>query len=168
MSNLEKAKDREDFIKKVADELDSGFMVYFNLETLEYGAILSKWIEEYDEYLDLKEEYFKQEIKEWDAEDKDMAGYIYETMKLPNRIEPPESYIQFEWMVDFTEEHTSNRKFFQYAEKALNRKHPFRGFKDVLYYNGLEQEWYAYKDMRMQNWVRNELPFYTVDPNSEA
>lgn len=168
MSNLEKAKDREDFIKKVADELDSGFMVYFNLETLEYGAILSEWIEEYDEYLDLKEDYFKQEIKEWDAEDKDMAEYIYEAMKLPHRIAPPESHIQFEWMVDFTEEHASNRKFFEYAEKALNRKHPFRGFKETLLYNGLEKEWYAYKAIQMQNWVLNKLSFYKVSQKPEV
>lgn len=168
MGNLEKAVDREDFIRKVADELDGGFIVYFNLETLEYCTSREEWNQEYGDYLDLSEEYFKQEIKGLHSEDKDMVESIYEAMKLPDCLEPPESYIQFQWMVDFTEEHASNRKFFQYAEKALNRKHPFRGFKDVLYYNVLEKEWYAYKDMRMQNWVRNELPFYKVDQNSEA
>ena len=168
MNCLEKAVDREDFIRKVADELDVGFIVYFNLETLEYGTSREEWNEEYGEVLDLQEEYFKQEIEDWQTEDKHFVESIYEAMKLPDCLEAPESHIQFQWMVDFTEEHASNRKFFQYAEKALNRRHPFRGFKDTVLYNGLEKEWYAYKDMRMQNWVRNELPFYTIDLNSEA
>lgn len=51
-----------------------------------------------------------------------------------------ESHTQFQWMVDFTEEHVSNRKFFEYAEKARNRKHPFRGYKDILYHNGRENK----------------------------
>lgn len=168
MSSLEKALDREDFIRKVADELDTGFIVYFNLATLEYSVSRQEWNEEYGEVLDLKEEYFKQEIEEWPTEDKEMAESIYEAMKLPDCIEPPASYVTFQWMVDFTEDHASNRKFFHYAEKALNRRHPFRGFKDTLLYNGLEKEWYAYREMRMQNWVRNELPFYKVDENSEV
>ena len=168
MSNLEKAVDSEDFIRKVANELDGDFIVYFNLETLEYGTSREEWNEEYGEVLDLQEEYFKQEIEDWHPEDKDMVESIYEAMKLPDCIEPPESYIQFQWMVDFTEEHASNRKFFQYAEKALNRQHPFRGFKDTVLYNGLEKEWYAYKEMRMQNWVRNELPFYKTERNAEG
>lgn len=129
---------------------------------------MKEWIGEYKEVLDLREDYFKQEIKDWSEGDKDMVEAIYEAISLPDFINPPESYIQFQWMVDFTEDHASNRKFFYYAEKALNRRHPFRGFKDTLLYNGLEKEWYAYKAIRMQNWVRDELPFYKVEENSEV
>lgn len=168
MNRFEKAVDREDFIKKVAGELDGGFIVCFNLETLEYGKTREIWNEEFEEYLDLKEEYFKQKIEDLPPADKSLVESIYEAYKLPDCIEPPESYVQFQWMVDFTDAHASNRKFFMYAERALNRRHPFRGFKDTVKYNGLEEEWYAYKEMRMQNWVRNELPFYKIDQNPEV
>lgn len=168
MSRLEKAVDKDDFIRKVAEELDGGFIVYFNLETLEYATSREFWNEEYGEVLDLQEEVFKQEIENWPSNDKHLAESIYEAMKLPDCIERPESYVQFQWMVDFTEDHASNRKFFQYAERALNRKHPFRKFKNTVVYNGLEKEWYAYKEMRMQNWVRNELPFYKIEQNPEG
>lgn len=156
---MQRAIDREDLIKRMAEELEGGLTVYFNLETLEYDALMEEWIEDYGEYLDLAEEYFKQEIKDWNTNDKYMVESIYEALKLPECINPPESYEQFQWMVDFTEDHSSNHQFFHYAEKALNRRHPFRGFKDTVLFNGLEKEWYAYKSMRMQNWVRSQVAF---------
>lgn len=168
MSVLKKDKDREEFIKKVADELDAGFIVYYNLETLEYATSRKEWNEEYGDYLALTEEYLKQEIKDLSPVCQDIVESIYEAMRLTDCIEEPEMHIQFQWMVDFAEEHASNRKFFQYAEHAFGNRHPFRGFKEALLYHGLEKEWYAYKAMRMQNWLRSELPFYKIDRNSEG
>lgn len=167
MDSLEKATDLEDFIRKVADELDAGFIVYYDIETLEYGTTMQEWIEEYGDVLDLNEEAFREETEDWSQEDKNLAESIYEAMNLPDRIEAPGSHIQFNWMVDFTEAHASNRKFFQYAERALTRRHPFSGFKNNLYYHGLEKEWYDYKAMRMQNWVRHELPLHKIKRNLE-
>lgn len=160
MDTIEKTADREEFIKKIADELDTGLAVYFNLETLEYGTIMEERIEEYGDYLDMADEYLVEETEDWDDDERSFLASLRRIMEFPDHLDPPESHIQFQWMVDFTDDHASNRKFFQYAERALNRRHPFRGFKDTLLYNGLEKEWYAYRKMRMQNWVRRELPFY--------
>lgn len=61
-------------------------------------------------------------------------------------------------MEEFTADHSESRKFYDAAVRALRNRHPFRGFRSSLDWNGLTNEWYAYRDSRMEDYVSSEMP----------
>jgi hypothetical protein len=72
-------------------------------------------------------------------------------------IEPEESSHGFRDMRDFAAAIT-NRRLREELELALNGKHPFRRFKDVLLGHAEERErWFAFEkkrlDLRVQAWL---------------
>ena len=155
---MDAAKDKDDFIVKIAQELQSFDRIYFEPESLRYDGIMDDWMWEYNEYIELDDDAFSQlpddELRGWQ---RDHVIDIRETLALPKWIDKPESYISFKWMTEFTGDHADNQKFFKDAIRALRNKHPFRGFRSALDWNGLTDEWYAYRDSRMEDYVRMEI-----------
>lgn len=78
-------------------------------------------------------------------------------LDLPHCIDKPFSSEAFNWMEEFTETHANNQKFFREAVKALRNRHPFRGFRAALDWNGLTEEWYPSRDARMEEYVRKNI-----------
>lgn len=154
---MEKAKDIQEFVTAIAQSLLSGETVYYDMNTLSYAG-LSDMSYEYDDYINMEDEEFekvgKKDLRDWQFE---LVKYIREALALPKHIETPPSRIQYEWMTDFTNNNVDNKRFIQAATNALNAKHPFSQFKDVLYQYNLENDWYTYQEDVCKQYISDEL-----------
>lgn len=155
---MEQAKNFEEFVKMIADELTMADGVYYDAESLQFNAIFDETRWEYNSYLEMSDEEFskvtEEELGGWQ---RDEAEDLRKTIDLPHRIDKPSSTEAFHWMEEFTEAHAGNRKFFNSAVKALQNRHPFRGFRAALDWNGLTKDWYPFRDGKMQEYVRKEI-----------
>ena len=94
------------------------------------------------------------ELKDWEI---DEMKYIREVLDLPDEIDPPRTWLQLEWMADFANEHSLGGRFIRDVQRALDSRHPFGAFKDVMYDYDLLDEWYCYRDDCYNAYVRHEL-----------
>lgn len=155
---MEKANDHDDLICRIAEQLQGIDHVYYDEDTLEYEGVFDDWIFEYEDYLDMSDDEIAKipddELRDWQ---RDTVIDLKKALKLKSTIDKPESYIAFRWMEEFTEAHANNQKFFRDAVKALRNRHPFRGFRAALDWNGLTEEWYPFRDARMEDYVRKNI-----------
>lgn len=155
---MEQAENFEQLIKRIAEELTMADHVYYDLDSLKYGVMFEDWLSEYGEYLDLNDEAFnatpEDELGGWQRK---QAEDLRKVLDLPHCIDKPFSSEAFRWMEEFTEAHANNQKFFRDAVKALRNRHPFRGFRAALDWNGLTEEWYPFRDARMEEYVRKNI-----------
>lgn len=83
--------------------------------------------------------------------------YLRDALELPDLIEPPKHREQFGWMVDFANAQSSDRGYIRDVQRALDSRHPFSAFKNVMSYYGLLKDWYEYRDDCYKEYVRREL-----------
>lgn len=132
-------------IKEIAEQLAFGWECYIHRETKEIFPMPNP----YGEYADVELEY-ADEVKE------NFFDYI--------RIECIPTHESFQFMEDFIEERVEDIKIRNRLINALNRRSPFRNFKDVLYNcKGALKIWEKYKIMRIGQWVVEDLKWQTKD-----
>lgn len=155
---MDKAENIDQLIEKIAELLTIADHVYYDVVSLRYGAVFEDSLSEYGEYLDLTDVVFNEtpedELVGWVREE---VADLRTIVELPHCIDKPFSSESFRWMEGFTEHHAHNHKFVRDAVKALRNRHPFRGFRAALDYNGLTAEWYPFRDAKMEAYVRNEI-----------
>ena len=127
-------------IKEIAEMLDAGMICYINKETHEIKSLL-----------DLDDMYADPE--EWEEE----YAEINENIDAYFKIEKMSSRESFQIMEAFIDEvqdpRTRNRLI-----DALNRKSPFRNFKNTVDYNeGIRQQWFEFKERKYEEWVREYI-----------
>ena len=134
----------EEKINQIADLLDFGLRVFYNLKTGEIKDIMviDNWIDsgliEKGENPDDTEEI-----------DKNRADY-YEFENL-------DSYKSFQIMVDFAESVEDERLRNKLID-ALNRSKPYRNFKTIIDYSGpYRNEWFIFKKSRYIEWVKKQI-----------
>lgn len=93
------------------------------------------------------------ELLDWEI---DEVMRIREICDLPDAIDPPGTGEQIDWMVDFANR-SSGTKFVRDIQYAIDSRHPFGAFKDVMAYYGLLNDWYQYRDTCYMDYVRREL-----------
>ncbi len=153
---MDKIDELAKFILEIADNLSMGFRVRYNLETLECGYISETRLDEYREYLDMDElpDDIEEELPEWQVEElKD----IIRTLGLPDCIDPPRTGQQLDWMVDFANENMQGNAFCRDVQRALDSRHPFGAYKNVMTHYGLIKKWYEYRDNKYNEYVIREL-----------
>lgn len=164
---MEKAENIDQLIEKIADELTMADHVYYDVDSLQYGVMFEDWLSEYGDFLDLTDEAFNEipedELGGWQ---RDEVADLRKVVELPHCIDKPLSSESFRWMEEFIGLHANNRKFVGDAVKALRNRHPFRGFRAALDYNGLTDAWYPFRDAKMEAYVRNEIARH-ISQNSE-
>lgn len=153
---METAKDKEDLVRQIADLLSMGETVRYDLKTLSYGELNQMNLDEYSEYLKKEElpEDIEEELRDWEI---DVVKYLRDVLDLPHLIEPPRHWEQFEWMADFANEQSSDRRYIRDVQSALDSRHPFGAFKDVMADYGLLDKWYHYREDCYKSFVKNEL-----------
>lgn len=158
---MEKAENIDQLIDKIAEQLTMADHVYYDVVSLQYGAMFEDWLAEYGDYLDLTEEAFieipEEELSGWEREE---VADLRKVVELPYCIDKPFSSETFQWMEEFTNLHANNPKFAYDAVNALSNRHPFRGFRVALDYNGLTADWYPFRDAKMEAYVRNEMSIH--------
>lgn len=153
---MEKAKNIEEFVKWVADGLSIGSTVRYDLKSLSYGEVHQHQIDEYGEYLDMAElsEDIEETLCDWEI---DVVKHLREIFDLPDKIEPPRTWKQIDWMADFANERSKGPRFIKDVQRAIDSRHPFSAFKDVMAYYRLLEDWYQYRDECYRDYVRSEL-----------
>lgn len=129
-------------IKDIAEELDSGFLCYFNLKT---GKIIN--IPDMD--MDDSEGLFAEEIKEVEKHFKDFFKF--------EQIESSESYRIMENYASSVEDPNIQERLLE----ALVRPKPFWNFKyELEKFPECRKNWFNYKNTRHIQWVKNLIEAY--------
>lgn len=154
--NMDKAKNIDEFVHRVAESLGMGQSVRYDLDNLTYGELNQLSLDEYGEYLDMEElpDNLEDELHDWEI---DIVKYLRWALDLPDEIDPPRTWQQLEWMTDFANEQSLGNRFIRDVQRALDCRHPFGAFKDVMYDYGLIDDWYRYRDDCYHTYVRHEL-----------
>jgi len=137
-----------EIINEIADNLEMGFMCYFNKDTSQLIAIPG----EVDLYLDEDDDELY-EFEPW-----------YEDAKIIKAS--PDSFIQvdemptnesFRIMEDFIET-VGDENLQQKLLRAIQMRKPFAHFKEEIHDAGEERErWFAFKRERMIEYVKEQL-----------
>lgn len=137
-------------LAEIAQELDSGMCCYLNIQSAELIFIpnTSQWD-------DMDMDIWKEDLKK-----------IKKDKKQFHCIKPPSSRVSFEMMADFVETLDPSQLITKLLGKALERKQPFRGFKDVIDESqDLREQWFRFKNSKLKEWVKRELSFLEEDKN---
>lgn len=127
-------------IKRVADELDTGMKCYIQKNPKEIKFIY-----------DLDDAYGDTEIWEEELEELEKTWTDYIVLA---KMDSRESYRVMENFVYSVEDPKIQKRL----ANAINRRSPFRNFKDELYaFEEVQQEWYKYKSRQYQEYVRSLL-----------
>ena len=127
-------------IKSIAQELDSGFNCYINIETGEHHSLPDQYDSHFD--MDIWQDEFDKLEENFDQ------YFVIE--KMPSRT----SFQIMEAFADqLPEGRTKDRLFY-----ALNRNKPFRHFKyEVDYDEAIRQQWFKFKAQKQEEYVREEI-----------
>lgn len=144
-SVMDKAKDIDEFVQRLAEPLSIGQCVRYDIDNLTYGEVHQMQMDEYWEYVEVDQlpDNLGDELKDWEI---DEVKYIRDVMDLPDEIDPPRTWEQLGWMADFANEQSLGNRFIRDVQRALDCRHPFGAFKDVMYDHGLLDEWYSYRE----------------------
>ena len=153
---MDKAKDIDELVQRLAESLEIGERVRYDLDNLTYGDLNQMSLDEYSEYLDMEElpDNLEDELHDWEI---DLVKYLRWALDLPHEIDPPMTWVQLEWMAEFANEQSLGDRFIRDVQRALDSRHPFGAFKDVMYDYGLIDDWYRYRDECYRTYVRHEL-----------
>lgn len=131
-------------IKSIAEDLESGFKVYLNIETKEIKSII-----DFDNNYDADIEPWKEDIKE--IEENFDKYFEFETM---------DSRESFRVMEDFVET-VKDEKLREKLELGLSLSKPFRNFKDIIdYENEYRKNWFEFKSAKYIEFVKEQLERY--------
>lgn len=121
-------------VEEIAEKLDEvmeGWEQFLNIKTGELIALPSNdnW------YVDMDEQYLKQ----WYA-----VESTFDYLRLPDQYEINEYQIMSEFAYSY-----KNEKIAIKLQNILNRRKPFRHFKDEINYLGIAKEYYLFKDQQL-------------------
>ena len=131
-------------IKQIADEVDSGFICYYNVKTNEIFSL-----PDFDRGCYDDEELWKDEIKKV----KSQLKYCITFENMPTSQ-------SFQIMEDFAysveDEAIKDRLL-----KILDRAKPFRNFKyEIDDYPDLREKWFKFKSDRVCKYIKDEIEYF--------
>jgi hypothetical protein len=133
---------KQNIVKNIAQELDSGFDCYYNFKTDEIVAIPN--LSQFSDGEDFKE-VFSESL---DKVEKHKADFI--------KIETLESFESFKIMEGFVGQ-LCDQKLQSELENALANKKPFQNFKHLIDHSDYRQDWLDFKQNELEKRVENEL-----------
>jgi len=145
-------KEYKILLNRVAQSLDCGLVCFINTNTLELEEIPQGI---FDQSGLISEETNDQKTKlkikhpEWE-------NYI--------KISPPDSHTYFGIMESFAERQKDSRFKFHLID-ALSKRKPFNRFKWKIENSPYRQNWYDFKQKRLEVYVRDEIHYYFNSKN---
>ena len=155
-------------IHEIAENIDMGEVCYINAQTGEIIFMMNNEIfsdygisweddEEEEETLDNDNHGWQDEMY---AEVKADMNKIYSwDLKDTIRIEKPETNKAFEFMQHFIDEVIPEGKLKQNFWKVLSKSHPFRNFNAIIHNCEYKENWFAFKQNALEEYVRNEIAY---------
>lgn len=127
-------------IAEVAENLDMGYVVFYNFETNETKSLIDR-----DTGFDIIEE----EVEIWKEIDENFEDY--------HEFEKMDSRNSFLVMEDFAGQ-VEDEKFKNRLMTVLNRRKPFAHFKDEVETNwDYREDWFAFKQKKSNQWVKQQI-----------
>ncbi|NOQ26813.1 MAG: hypothetical protein GQ564_15745 [Bacteroidales bacterium] len=132
-------------ITEIAQELESGFKIYINCDTLEFKAIF-----------DYKDTFGDTEIWEEEQEkiEKEWENYII--------INKMESWEAFKIMEEFTYE-VKDERMQEDLTKILNRKSPFANFKFEIEDSEYREQWFKFRTKKYEDFTKEKLELEEIE-----
>ena len=135
-------KSTQNIIKKIAQELDSGFNCYYNSKTDEIVAIPN-----FSQFFD--DEDFKEAFSDsLEKVEKHKTDFL--------KIETLESFESFKIMELFVEQLPDENLKLE-LEKVLANKKPFQNFKHQVDRSDFRQNWFDFKQSELEKIVESKL-----------
>ena len=167
MNMMTKLSDEQ--IHEIAETIDAvDDVCYINRDTGEYILMMNNEnLRDYgisweDDEEDVPDDSSPKWQKEMYADTKADMDKIY-SWKNVIRIEKPESHEAFEFMERFVDEIIPEGKLKQDFWKALSRSHPFRNFNAIVHNSKYREDWFRFKQMAMEEYVRRAIGQYEED-----
>ena len=133
---------RQNIIKEIAQELDCGFDCYYNSKTNEIVTIPNfSHIADEDDF----KEAFRDDLEKVK---KHQADFV--------KIEVLQSFESFKIMELFVEQ-LPDIKLQAELESVLADKKPFQNFKNRIDHSNFRQNWFDFKQSKLENIVENQL-----------
>ena len=149
----------------IAESIDAGFICYLNAETGEYIEMMNNdamsnygisWEEEEDEEPGDFSHQWEKEL--YDDVKSDMAKI--DSWEHAIKIEKPESHESFKIMERFVDEIIPDGKLKNDFFCALSRSHPFRNFNALVHNCKYREDWFAFKQNAIEEYVRAMIDEY--------
>jgi hypothetical protein len=142
----------EEQIKSIAEELETGFKVYLNIETKEIKSII-----DFDNNYDADTEPWEDDIKE-----------IEENFDKYLKFEKMDSRESFQVMEEFVVT-VDDEELRKKLEIGLSLSKPFRNFKDIIDdENEYRKNWFAFKSTKYIEFVKEQLESYNNNISSST
>lgn len=139
-------KHKQNIIKNIAQELDCGFDVYFDVKTEEMISIPSfSYTNDDDEFL----EAFEPDLKKIEEQKSDFI-----------KFEVLQSFDSFKIMELFVAQLT-DQNFKETLKIALANKKPFLNFKNKIDSSHFRQHWFDFKQKELEKIVEKQLEIDT-------
>lgn len=150
-------------IHEIAQTIDVGYVCFVNPDTYEMEIMFND--EMFDHYgiswdEGEDEEEFLEDLPDWQ---KEMHADVKVQIKRINswkrviRVEKPESSEAFAFMERFVDEIIPEGTLKEQFWNALNRKHPFSNFNQIVHSCKYREDWFAFKQNELERYVRREL-----------
>jgi hypothetical protein len=128
-------------IKEIADQMDCSMRCYRNIKT---NKLL--FFPDALDFDDDPDDFWKEEIDELENH---IDNY--------REIHKPESRESFKMMREFANSDLIGKKFQEKLLIVLELKKPFANFKISIDNSDFIEEWYSFKNIWMQKWIKDEL-----------
>lgn len=131
-------------------------------------AIYESYYDEQTQIVDWERAFDEEHIPNWQSEmvndaDRVETGYGVTIIAIPTQ-DSSEGYLDMETFIDTVR----NPQLKEHLEQAINRRSPFRNFKDVLMDYPVERErWFQFKRERLQQRITEWLEEHGITPNNE-
>ncbi len=132
-------------IKEIAEAIDAGMVCFLNLDTLETEDVHPEWLgEDFDPEIDCgipNDEWIPFNHPNWEK---------------CMEFEPLESQESFRIMEDFASQ-VKNTPLQNKLIQALSNRKPFANFKRIIDNSDEKQNWFKFKDLELQKYVRTQI-----------
>lgn len=130
----------KDVVPKIADSLSAGLTCFLNTDTLEIEDVPDNMLMDPEEY----------ELMTEDSTDEFELKYLSWDKCI--RFDPPESHESFKIMEQFAED-MQDRNMQQKLFNVLSRRKPFVGFKYLIDNSPYRQDWFGFKQKKLEEYV---------------
>lgn len=130
-------------INRIAQDLEAGFKVYINRDTLEFRSVL-----DWDDLID--PEFWEEDLQKIEKEWKDYA--------VLTKLESREA---FRIMEDFAYE-VDDERLKENLIKILNRRSPFANFRAEIDDSDYRQQWFDFRSKKTEEYVKTQLKLENI------
>ena len=130
----------KELVRRTAESIDCGLVCFINPETLETEEVPKELMNDVVEF----DEDEAESDNEFDLNHPKWERYI--------TIEPPESHESFEIMESFVTEITDKSLKNRILNALVNRK-PFANFKNLIETSNYREQWFAFKQRKLEEFV---------------